>query len=73
MRDAVAGLAGVVDANWLESSQPVLRVSFHEDQTNTGGVLQAVLGANGNVLGFQEGRRHLDQAFLDLTEPGVRT
>jgi len=73
VRDAVAGLAGVVDANWLESSQPVLRVSFHEDQTNTGGVLQAVLGANGNVLGFQEGRRHLDQAFLDLTEPGVRT
>ena len=70
---AVAGRAGVAEAEWVEGIHPLLRVSFHEDQLSTGDILRTVLDAGGQVIGFQEGRRHLDQAFLDLTDPGVRT
>jgi len=42
-------------------------------QTDTSAVLRAVLDAGGKVTGFTRARRHLDEAFMDLTEPGVRS
>jgi ABC-2 type transport system ATP-binding protein len=42
-------------------------------QTDTSTVLRAVLDAGGKVTGFTRARRHLDEAFMDLTEPGVRS
>jgi ABC-2 type transport system ATP-binding protein len=36
-------------------------------------VLQAAIGAGGQIASFDEDRKHLNQAFLDLTEPGVRS
>ena len=34
-------------------------------------VLRAVIDGGGRIVSFQEDVRHLNQAFLDLTDPGV--
>jgi ABC-2 type transport system ATP-binding protein len=44
-----------------------------DGQSDTAAVLRAVLDAGGKVVGFTRARRHLDEAFIDLTEPGVRS
>ena len=51
--------------------QPRYHVNFHRDQTDTNALLWAVLGCGGKIVGFQEDVRHLNQAFMDLTDPGV--
>jgi ABC-2 type transport system ATP-binding protein len=40
---------------------------------DTGAVLRTTLDAGGKVVGFAQARRHLDEAFMDLTDPGVRS
>lgn len=47
------------------------QVSFHRDQTDANALLRAVLESGARITGFQEDVRHLNQAFMDLTEPGV--
>jgi ABC-2 type transport system ATP-binding protein len=44
-----------------------------DGQSDTAAVLRTVLDAGGSVVGFTRARRHLDEAFMDLTEPGVRS
>jgi ABC-2 type transport system ATP-binding protein len=46
-------------------------VSFDGEQINPTSILQAVIAAGGQVVSFQEDVKHLNQAFMDLTEPGV--
>ena len=48
-------------------------MTFRRDRISTNNVLWAALQASGEVVSFERGLRHLDQAFLDLTEPGVPT
>ena len=53
-----------------QTTYEVLMQAEHHD---TGRLLRTILEAGGEVLGFQRARRHLDEAFMDLTEPGVRS
>jgi hypothetical protein len=46
-------------------------VTFHRKQTDPNALLRATLDCGAQILGFQEILRQLNQAFMDLTEPGV--
>jgi hypothetical protein len=46
-------------------------VSFNKTQTDPNLLLRTALDTGVKILGFQENVRHLNQAFMDLTEPGV--
>jgi ABC-2 type transport system ATP-binding protein len=48
-------------------------LTFDRAQLPVNAILQTVLGAGGEVVSCQEDVKHLNQAFMDLTEPGVRT
>ncbi len=50
---------------------PEYRVSFHRKQTDPNVLLRATLDSGAKVRSFQEVVRQLNQAFMDLTEPGV--
>jgi ABC-2 type transport system ATP-binding protein len=50
---------------------PQYRVSFQRKQTDPNTLLRATLESGAQILGFQEIVRQLNQAFMDLTEPGV--
>ncbi len=54
-----------------EAKLPQYRVTFHRKQTDPNDLLRATLESGARILGFQEMVRHLNQAFMDLTEPGV--
>jgi ABC-2 type transport system ATP-binding protein len=47
------------------------RISFQKKQTDPNLLLRAALDSGARILGFQESVRQLNQAFMDLTEPGV--
>ena len=69
---AVAALEGVVSIR-KPDDEPVYEVAFSQQHTSTNAILAAVLNGGGQVVNFQEDTRHLDEAFMDLTEPGVPT
>ena len=48
-------------------------LTFDRAQVSPNAVLRAVLEAGGEVVSFAEDVKQLNQAFMDLTEPGVRT
>jgi len=47
-------------------------VTFVPERADTGTILGAALNAGAKILAFKEDERHLNEAFMDLTEPGVR-
>jgi ABC-2 type transport system ATP-binding protein len=63
----VGGVIGVTK----EPKAPQYRVSFQRKQTDPNALLRATLECGAQIQGFQEIVRHLNQAFMDLTEPGV--
>jgi len=63
----VAGVASVAKMD----GQPRYHIGFHRAQADTNALLRAVLAHGGRVVGFLEEVRHLNQAFMDLTDPGV--
>ncbi len=50
---------------------PAYRVAFNPEKANTNIVLRAAIESGASVVGFQEDLKQLNQAFMDLTEPGV--
>jgi hypothetical protein len=63
----VNGVVAVTKA----AKAPQYRVSFQRKQTDPNTLLRATLDSGAQILGFQEIVRQLNQAFMDLTEPGV--
>ena len=67
---ALRKVSGVIEVT-KPAKAPQYRVSFHKKQTDPNLLLRAALDSGAQILGFQEIVRHLNQAFMDLTEPGV--
>jgi len=67
---ALRKVSGVIEVI-KPAKAPQYRVSFQKQETDPNLLLRAVLDSGGQILGFQEVVRHLNQAFMDLTEPGV--
>jgi len=55
-----------------EEGQPRYTVIFNRNETDTGTILNVVLAQGGEIVSFQEDTKHLNEAFMALTEPGVR-
>ncbi len=64
---AISGVIAVTKAAKMHQYQ----VSFRRKQTDPNVLLRAALDSGAQILGFQEVVRQLNQAFMDLTEPGV--
>ncbi|MBS0205103.1 MAG: ABC transporter ATP-binding protein [Planctomycetes bacterium] len=69
--DQLQGLPGVLKVEQIEG-RPEYRIEFDETQMDTNRLLQGIIGLNIPVSAFAEDKRHLNEAFMDLTERGVR-
>ena len=67
---ALRNVPGVIEVT-KPAKTPQYRVSFQRKQTDPNRLLRAALDSGAQILGFQESLRQLNQAFMDLTEPGV--
>jgi ABC-2 type transport system ATP-binding protein len=56
----------------LVTDRPEYRVTFDDTVTHTNALLRQLLEWEVPVLGFAADRRHLNEAFMDLTERGVK-
>ena len=63
----VSGVIGVTK----EEKLPQYRMTFQRNQTDPNALLRATLDTGAQIQGFQEIVRQFNQAFMDLTEPGV--
>lgn len=69
--DPLQGLPGVLKVEQIEG-RPEYRIEFDETQLDTNGLLQGIIGLNIPISAFAEDKRHLNEAFMDLTERGVK-
>lgn len=69
--DQIKGLPGVIDADQLEG-RPEYRVSYDWSVTDTNGLLRGLLDLGAPIISFTEDKRHLNDAFMDLTTKGVK-
>jgi ABC-2 type transport system ATP-binding protein len=63
--------SGIISVEEVEGSSDI-RISYDPGKLDTNGVLRAAMDAGITVTGFSRAQRHLNQAFMDLTEKGVR-
>jgi ABC-2 type transport system ATP-binding protein len=63
-------VGGVIEVT-KAAKAPQYRITFQKKLTEPNLLLRAALETGAQILGFQENVRHLNQAFMDLTEPGV--
>lgn len=70
--EALSALAGVERVTLPLPTEPRYTLTFDRTRIAPNAILQTALGAGAEIVGFSEETRHLNQAFMDLTEPGVR-
>ena len=68
--EALTRLDGMVEFKRLEE-EASYRVSFDAERLSPNAILQAVISAQGDVQLFHDDGGQLNQAFMELTEPGV--
>ncbi len=64
-------LTGVLKVESIEG-RPEYRIEFDQTQLDTNQLLHGILGLNIPIMAFAEDKRHLNEAFMDLTERGVK-
>lgn len=68
----LAGIPGVISVEQVPGETGVFRVAFDWTQTDTNAILAELLKLEIPILDFARAKRHLNDAFMDLTEQGVR-
>lgn len=71
IQHAIQSVAGVTSVE-LDRSDDELRIEFDAALLDSNSLLQAAIRAGAQVVSFQRDQRHLNEVFMDLTEPGVR-
>jgi ABC-2 type transport system ATP-binding protein len=69
---ALAALPGMEQVSPPLPTQPRYTLIFDRARLAPNTILQTALAAGAEITGFTEAQRHLNEAFMDLTEPGVR-
>ena len=69
--DRIKTLHGVVATDQIEG-RPEYRVSYDGDVIDTNLLLRNLLTLDVPIIGFTEDKRHLNDAFMDLTTKGVK-
>ena len=49
------------------------KIKIDETDGNQNSILKKILEVNAEIVEFREETKHLNQAFMDLTKPGVRS
>ncbi|QDV51093.1 ABC transporter ATP-binding protein [Gimesia fumaroli] len=62
---------GILSVRMTDKPRELL-ISFDATLTSTGNLLSKIIELDGSIESFQRDKKHLNQAFLDLTEQGVR-
>jgi ABC-2 type transport system ATP-binding protein len=70
---ALANLAGEERISPPLPTEPRYTLTFDPAVTSVNQILQTALAHGAQIVGCQEEVRHLNDAFMDLTQPGVRT
>lgn len=70
--DALAKLPGMQRVTPPLPNEARYTLTFDRTQLALNTILQTTLASGGQVVSFAEDVKHLNQAFMDLTEPGVR-
>lgn len=70
--DQLETLAGVAAAEPVEG-RPEFLIRCESEDIAPNDLLQSLIGLGVPILSFNEDRKHLNEAFMDLTERGVRT
>jgi ABC-2 type transport system ATP-binding protein len=68
---ALAQLPGMQSVTPPLPNEARYTLTFDRAQLPLNTILQTVLAAGGQIVSFAEDVKHLNQAFMDLTEPGV--
>ncbi len=69
--ELISDLEGVVRVDPIEGTRDV-DIAIDPARLDTNGLLSRLIDAGIPVAGFNKAQRHLNQAFMDLTEKGVR-
>jgi ABC-2 type transport system ATP-binding protein len=70
---AIAQLVGMQRVTPPLPNEPRYTLTFDPAQLSRNTILQTAIASGGEIVSFAEDVKHLNQAFMDLTEPGVRT
>ena len=70
---ALTAVPGVKRVTLSENGAFKYTVGFDREQTTPNALLAAALQSGAQIVSFAEDVKHLNEAFMDLTEPGVRT
>ncbi len=70
---ALSALPGITRVEPPADGEARYTVDFDPAVLTPNAILQAALASGASITAFHEDVRHLNQAFMDLTEPGVRT
>ena len=68
--EQLGGLRGVVAADWIEGSSDY-RIAYDPAETDTNVLLQEILSLGHPIVSFSQERKHLNQAFMELTTRGI--
>lgn len=71
--ESLRAMAGVLAVERDENVESELHISLDPERLRSGALLAKIHSAGLEVREFRRLRRHLDEAFLDLTKPGVRS
>ncbi|MDA0586759.1 MAG: ABC transporter ATP-binding protein [Planctomycetota bacterium] len=69
--ETISNSPGIMGVDPIEGSQDV-HIAFDPAFLDTNGVLNLAMNLGISVRGFTKSQKHLNQAFMDLTEKGVR-
>ena len=72
LSDALSARDGVNEVVVNEANSEY-RIVVDGDQLGTNELLRMIMDGGGEIVSFREEIKHLDQAFMDLTEAGVRS
>ncbi len=70
LTDALKAVEGVRDIE-CRDGQPQYQVTFDRNVVQTNAILRAAIDCGADIESFKRDKKHLNQAFMDLTEPGV--
>ena len=70
LQDRLCELRGVVEAN-TDGRRAEYRVSYDPSQTDTNSLLRDVLQLGVSILSFTRDGKHINEAFLELTDGGI--
>jgi ABC-2 type transport system ATP-binding protein len=69
--NAMKSITGVLSAEKMEDRTAAYRVTVSPEKVGGNALIQTAIANGAEVTAFQQELRHLNEAFMDLTRPGV--